>query len=521
MKKLMKRAISVFLAVSILAILVGCSTEKQDTPNDPAQSEQTVMKVAVATAPANFNPFASTAGSVFQIYGKTQVYDTLFTHDAEGNIFPSIAESYTVSDDNLTITFKLHEGVTFSNGEKFTSADAKYSLDVCRETKLTATYFTAIDSIDAPDEYTIVMHLNTPNAALFENLTVYGQMVCKSAHEQLGDEYGMSAETTIGTGPYTVKDFIPEQSVTYIANENYFKGSPNIKEVDVQSIVNEESAIIALQTGEIDYYMNAVPAISVEKIKADPNLELVDIVSKKLYYICLNCERGPFADTNMRKAISLAINRDDLNMIITEGLGTVVYYPGYPTNTGNPDINDKVAYKQNIEEATRLIEAAGYKGATVTACMENNAILQQFATALQSQLSAVGLNVQINMMEYTSFMEDVFKNGNYDLTTSYNTAKTGDMDLVWTNWMSSAKVGSGNTARYVNPKMDELLAIARSEMDPETRKQDYVDCINLYLEDLPLLPITYEYSSRVYNNQKLVIENGLVEQDNFYNFSWK
>lgn len=203
MKKLMKRAISVFLAVSILAILVGCSTEKQDTPNDPAQSEQTVMKVAVATAPANFNPFASTAGSVFQIYGKTQVYDTLFTHDAEGNIIPSIAESYTVSDDNLTITFKLHEGVTFSNGEKFTSADAKYSLDVCRETKLTATYFTAIDSIEAPDEYTIVMHLNTPNAALFENLTVYGQMVCKSAHEQLGDEYGMSAETTIGTGPYS------------------------------------------------------------------------------------------------------------------------------------------------------------------------------------------------------------------------------------------------------------------------------------------------------------------------------
>ena len=74
MKKLMKRAISVFLAVSILAILVGCSTEKQDTPNDPAQSEQTVMKVAVATAPANFNPFASTAGSVFQIYGKTYVF---------------------------------------------------------------------------------------------------------------------------------------------------------------------------------------------------------------------------------------------------------------------------------------------------------------------------------------------------------------------------------------------------------------------------------------------------------------
>lgn len=304
-------------------------------------------------------------------------------------------------------------------------------------------------------------------------------------------------------------------------NENYFKGAPDVKTVEVQTIVNVDSALIALQTGEFDYFMRAIPAISIDTIKNDPNLELVDIVSKKVYYICFNCENGPFADPNMRKAISLAINRDDLNIMITEGMGTVVYYPGYPTNTGNPDINAEVAYSQNIEEACRLIKEAGYEGATITVSMENDdTVLQQFATALQSQLAAVGLNMKVDMMEYTAFMDDVFFKGNYEMTVSFNTAKTGDMDLVWTNWMHSSKVGSGNTARYVNPEMDNLLVAARQELDPAAHKEAYKACIELYLKDMPLIPIAYEYSSRAYNKNNLTINPGLIEQNNFYNFSW-
>ena len=290
--------------------------------------------------------------------------------------------------------------------------------------------------------------------------------------------------------------------------------------MEVKTVVNDESAIIALQTGEFDYFMRSVPAISVDTIKADPNLELVNIASRKVYYMCFNCENGPFSDPNMRKAVSLAINREDLNIMITEGLGTIVYYPGYPTNIGNPDINAQVAYQQNIEEAKRLVKEAGYEGATITASMENDTILQQFATALQSQLSAIGLNLSVDMMEYTAFMEDVFTNGNYEMTASFNTAKTGDMDYVWTNWMDSSKVGSGNTARYVSPEMDRLIQAARQEMDPKAREEAYKACIALYLEDMPLIPVTYEYSSRVYNKNTLSIDTGLVEQDNFFYFSW-
>jgi len=479
-----------------------------------------VMRVAVTSCPGNYNPYSSQAGGTYNIFGKTQVYDTLFCHDAEGNIVPSIVESYEMTPDNLTITMKLHQGVKFSNGEPFTSADAKYSLDLCKATTTMAVYFECIDSIEAPDEYTIVLNLNTPNAALFENLTLYGQMVCKKAHEELGDDYGMTMETTIGTGPYVITEFTPELSVSYKANEDYFKGAPSVKKVEVQTIVNDDSALISLQTGEFDYFMNSAPAIAIDNIKSNSNLELVNIVSKKMYYMCLNCESGPFADPNMRRAVALAINRDDLNVMGTEGLGTVVYYPGYPTNTGNPDINSEVAYHQDQEEARRLIKEAGYEGATITISMENNSIIQLFATALQSQLEAVGLKVQVEMMEHNAFMDDVFSQGNYEMTMSFSTARTGDMDFVWTNTMSSAKVGSGNTARYVNPEMDALLKKAREEMDPEARKEAYADCIQLYLQDLPLLPITYEYSSRVYNKDNLSIDEGLVEQDNFYYFNW-
>jgi peptide/nickel transport system substrate-binding protein len=533
MKNQISKSIIFVLLVACIIMLAGCAnnqpTVENKAPiegNDAPHDEQTednadkIMRVAVTSCPNNYNPYASTAGSIYNIFGKTQVYDTLFTHDESGNIIPSIVEDYEISSDNLTFTMKLHQGIKFSNGEPFTSEDAKYSIDLCRATKSMAVYFESIENIETPDEYTLVMKLKEPNAALLENLTLYGQMVSKKAHEKLGDEYGMTVETIIGTGPYVVTEFTPEQSVTYVANEEYFKGEPSVKKIEVETIVNDESALIALQTGEFDYFMSAAPAIAIEKIKADPNLELVDIPSKKMYYICLNCETGPFSDPNMRKAISLAINRDELNIMGTEGLGTIVYYPGFPTNTGNPDINDEVAYHQDQEEARRLIKEAGYEGATITISMENNSIIQLFATALQNQLEAVGLKVQIDMMEYTAFMSDVFTKGNYEMTMSFNTARTGDMDFVWTSTMHSGKVGSGNTARYVNPEMDDLLKIARGEMNTEARKEAYVDCIELYLQDLPFIPITYEYSSRIYNKNKLSINHGLVQQDNFYNFKW-
>lgn len=525
-RHLFKSVLAIALTLSTVFSLASCgggggeTSGSQPSVSGQGANEDRVMKVAVTSCPLDFNPYSSKAGSVYNIYGKTQVYDTLFTHDAEGNIVPSIVESYELSPDNLVITMKLHQGVKFSNGDEFTSEDAKFSIETCKATKSIAVYFSEIESIDTPDPYTLVFHLSTPNAALFENLTVYGQMISKQAYEELGDKFGMTAESVIGTGPYTITEFTPEQSVTYVANENYFKGAPNIKKVEVKTVVNDESAIIALQTGEFDYFMRSVPAISVDTIKADPNLELVNIASRKVYYMCFNCENGPFSDPNMRKAVSLAINREDLNIMITEGLGTIVYYPGYPTNIGNPDINAQVAYQQNIEEAKRLVKEAGYEGATITASMENDTILQQFATALQSQLSAIGLNLSVDMMEYTAFMEDVFTNGNYEMTASFNTAKTGDMDYVWTNWMDSSKVGSGNTARYVSPEMDRLIQAARQEMDPKAREEAYKACIALYLEDMPLIPVTYEYSSRVYNKNTLSIDTGLVEQDNFFYFSW-
>ena len=492
-RHLCKSVLATALALSTVFSLVSCgggggeTSGSQPPGGGQSSNENRAMKVAVTSCPLDFNPYSSKTGSVYNIYGKTQVYDTLFTHDAEGNIVPSIVESYELSPDNLVITMKLHQGVKFSNGDEFTSEDAKFSIETCKDTT---------------------------------SIAVYGQMISKKAYEELGDKFGMTAEAVIGTGPYTIAEFTPEQSVIYVANEGYFKGAPNIKKVEVQTVVNDESAIIALQTGEFDYFMRSVPAISVDTIKDDPNLELVNIASRKVYYMCFNCENGPFSDPNMRKAVSLAINRDDLNVMITEGLGTIVYYPGYPTNIGNPDINAQVAYQQNIKEAKRLVKEAGYEGATITVSMENDTVLQQFATALQSQLSAVGLTLKVDMMEYTAFMEDVFTNGNYEMTASFNTAKTGDMDYVWTNWMDSSKVGSGNTARYVNPEMDKLIQAARQEMDPAAREEAYKACIALYLEDLPLIPVTYEYSSRVYNKNTLSIDNRLVEQDNFYNFSW-
>ena len=153
-RHLCKSVLATALALSTVFSLVSCgggggeTSGSQPPGGGQSSNENRAMKVAVTSCPLDFNPYSSKTGSVYNIYGKTQVYDTLFTHDAEGNIVPSIVESYELSPDNLVITMKLHQGVKFSNGDEFTSEDAKFSIETCKDTTSIAVYFSEIESIE-------------------------------------------------------------------------------------------------------------------------------------------------------------------------------------------------------------------------------------------------------------------------------------------------------------------------------------------------------------------------------------
>ncbi len=510
-----------WILVAVLAlcgILSGCAETTTTPSSDSGSSEpKTALKVGSVYANISFDPWAPT--SAYNNCGRNNVFDTLITKDGAGNIVPSLADSYEWSEDGLKLTFHLVSGVKFHNGDPVTAEDVKYSIDTARSSDVCYTYFSAIDSVDILDESTVQLALNTPNVALLEVLVTWGMIVDKAVYEPAGDQACDTLETVIGSGPYILTSWTPSESATYVANEEYFKGAPSIKEISVKSITDPTAAVIALETGDIDVYTNAVPAISIPSLKGY-DLEVIDVPAQRLYYLGMNWEFGPFVDNNkLRQAVAYAIDRDALNLITNEGLGLKVFYPGQPIYSGYPVVENS-GYPFDPDKAKELVKEAGAEGLAFTLSLENSGTLPELATSIQNMLGNVGLNVTVNSMDTNAYMADVFTNGNYDMFISFTTAKTKDLDTVWTMMMSSDNVGQGNSGRYRSEDMDRVLKAGRAESDPAKRAEIYKEGVEIFDRDIPYLALFYEFGNRVINSG-LQVEPGMAEYDNFYYYSWK
>lgn len=523
-----KKRILILLVISmvILAFTGGCAPKTEspapateqpstttETPDPNADKE---LVIAVRQANNTFDP--SAPANAYDTIGRNQIYDTLIRKSSTGEIIPSLAESFEVATDAMSITFKLNKGVLFHNGDEFKASDAKFSIERAMTSKPTANYFSSVEKVEIVDDYTIKVVLKDPNVALLEVMITYGQMVNKSVVESFGDKYGTSIEATVGTGPYVLKEWTPNELAVFESNPNYFEGEAAIKKLRFIAITDVNAAMIALQTGEVGLYLDTVPAIHVAAIESNEDLELTPITSKRLFYLFFNNEKGPFTDIRLRQAVNLAIDREKLLAIGSEGLATPVKYVGAPDYTGNPNID--FDEPRDIEKAKQLVKEAGMEGATIRLMLEHSAPMPALATAIQEDMKQIGLNVTINSMEVNTFLSDVWAGGNYDMTISFTTARTKDMDTVWSTLFLSKNIGAGNSARYTNLEMDTLLAKARGEVDPVKREGLYAEAIEIFREDIPLLALYYEYSNRVYSKD-LLVDKGLVEYDMVYYYSWK
>ncbi len=490
------------------------ATEAGDTAEGDATAEgDKTMVVGMAEVAGSFNPYITAYGD--NTIGQWQVFDPLVTKNENNELVGHLAESWEISEDNLTYTFKLRGDVTFSDGSAFTAEDAAYNIMFAKDQVISEWAMGGVESATAVDATTLEVKLSAVDVSFFEKLA-WLSIVPKAAHETHGEEFGMTAETTIGSGPYIVESWVPGESATLVANPNYFLGEAAIKNVEMTSISDANAAVISLQTGELDLYIKDVPSISIPTLEAEEDVTVATFPSYVFMDIPLNNETGIFADPEVRQAVAYAVDREKMLQVGTEGQGVIVDYPGGPDYSANPNV-ENVFPAMDVEKAKQIIEEKGLVGYELVIKTQDTDPWPKLATALQYDLNSIGFNAQVEILDATGYGQEVWQNFNYELAISRYWSGTKEMAELM------ALVRSGDTmnfSKYVNDEVTALVDAAASTTDVAEREQLYTEAINLFTPEIPLIPLYYTYGSRAYNSE-LTITEGNQQHDRLYYYSWK
>jgi len=440
------------------------------------------------------------------------VGETLVRFDEKMNIEPWLAESWNLADDQLTWTFKIREGMKFSNGNPVTAEAVKKSLERTFEKNQRArASFFQYDSISAEGQNLIIKSKKpTPSLAgcLADPLFL---IVDVSA-----DKGQFATEGPICTGPYKVKSFTKGLTVVE-RNEHYWDGEVPFKEVTIQTIDDTNTRTMALQGGEIGFAVN-IAASDVALFRNQPDFVVDEIASLRSVLSFMN-QHGPLADLKLRQAIIRALNREAYAKHLLHDTFAPGKAPVPPSlDYGFKDLVDQNAY--NVAGAKTLLAEAGYKDVDKDGFVEDKngqkmvlrhiiynsrAELPILAEAAQAELKKIGINCKVETYDYTSLL-DMQEAGNYDLLIwNVITVNTGDPEHylreLWKTHSEANK--NNNSSGYSNPKVDALLDQLEVEFDPAKRRQIIIDVQQLIMDDAASVFLAYPETNIIYNKKML------------------
>jgi len=439
------------------------------------------------------------------------IHEGLLKVDYNYKIVPQLAASYTSSPDGKVWTFNLRPNVKWHDGQPFTSADVKYTFEWIMSPANASKrqpLFREVEKVEAPEPLTVIVTLKEPSAP-FATLTATALLFPKHHHEQIGEK--AYTEQPIGTGPWKLKEFKPNQYQILEAFDGYWDGRPWI-DTWRQNIVPEVSVrSIALRTGEAD---NAVWPLNPEdhlRFMEDPNFKVYKAPSAGLNHFPTNTEKPIFKDKRTRQAMMYAIDRDGLVKDLMKGLAVRADTNLTPALDFYFEPNVK-KYPYDPEQAKKLLAEVGWKpgpdGILVNDAGEKfsftcivfpgDALRRSEAEIVQRNLKAVGIDMQLREVEPT---------------TALNAARKGEFDMALWNWTYGGGLGEpdarvtlgsdgiNNFSQWKHPEADRLLAQGVAETDPQKRKQIYSQLQKLFAEEVPFLYIKYWDWIQIYNKR--------------------
>ncbi|WP_159060024.1 ABC transporter substrate-binding protein [Collinsella provencensis] len=422
------------------------------------------------------------------------LYSGLLVVQEDGSIAGDLAETYDMSEDGLTWTFHLKEGVKFANGEDFTSADvvATFERLLNPDHPLRYTDTVAfIDKVEATDDYTVVMTMNTTYGAVEDTLAMQCCFImCKSTLEEFGYDIGTDPETINGTGPYKVTSWDIDEQMTFAVNENWYLGEPGTPNIIMKVIPEASSRAMALENGEVDIVDR--PAVDdVERLSSIEGLTLVSEPGYGLQGFQFNCsEYSKCQDVNVRKAISIAIDREAIVGSLFKEIGeTPTHGPLVPMNRGYVDLGVPT---RDVDAAKQLLAEAGvpdgFEMTIMTFDGYNKGV--ELAEAIKDQIADAGIIAEIVTVDSATFNATL--NGltpeemKYDMFIMGFGGSSLDPDASLRRICVTSEDGlnTNNYGWYSNARVDELLNGAITLVDQEKRMEMYEEAQRIiYTED--------------------------------------
>lgn len=494
MKKAMTRKLSLILILGIFAaMLAGCSSSGGQTSQNPSGTSQPsqgaqsgeekrdYLNLALGANLAILDPQYSTTASEWDL--NIDIYDTLVDGvDGDITVFkPCLAESWEISEDGTEYTFHLKEGVKFHNGDPLTADDVVYSINRNMTSPVTSSTTYMMKEVVKVDEKTVKVILNYPYKPFMSMMANFNMGI---VNKKLVEQYGNGTpEMVCGTGAYKLESWKTGESIVLKANEDYHGTVPYFKTVTYKIMTNTAAATMAFENGEIDM-LSGMGTEDIETALENPENKLVEVRRNTWRYLAMNQNMDVFKDVRVRQAICHALDRDSINLIAYDGemytdndllLGK--NSEGYTENIPK--------YEYNVEKAKELLAEAGVSNLTLklTFIAEYQASL---ATAVQSCLNAVGINVEMNGLE-TAAWSEALVGGDYELglmemsTLPYNTDRA-----FFAVFHSEGYYNIGN---YFSDEVDEMIIKARTETDEATRVGIYERLAYKVREDAPYAPI--------------------------------
>ena len=524
----MRRKVSLFLAIilSFMMILSGCSSEKTNTDaaagtsteqeskeNNEAKNVEQKLTFALQNEPDGLDP-----GITNNSYASPflcNVFEGLITYDVDNNLVPGNAESWEISDDGLVYTFKLRDGLKWSDGSDLTADDYIYSWKRVLNPKTAGKYVDMLTSyiknakeyyegkcdekdlgIKAVDKKTIEITLNAPTPFFLDVLSMWVyDPVKKDVVEAAPDRWAQDAKTYISNGPFKISEMKFGESVVLVKNENYWNAeNVKLEEITFRYILEQSTALSAFEAGEIDG-SREVPPADLPRLKAESD-SLQIVPSFGTTYYLINNKVKPLDDVRVRKALNLALDRTDLieNVLqSTDEPAFSIVSPGYMINgkdytEGRP--NHGIDAKANVAEAKKLLAEAGYpdgKGFPVLRfSYSTNPIFKKVVEAMQQMWKQnLNIDMQISTEEWKVYYDNV-QAGKYDIAQM---GWGGDYLHPMTFLPLFVTDGTNNNSFYSNPKYDELVAKAQSETDAVKAAAIMRESEEVLMADYPFLPL--------------------------------
>lgn len=467
-------AVLAVVGAALGGVLAPGTASAQTTPKPGG-----TLTAAISADPVNLDPHLSSAYSTFQVL--ENVYNQLVGLDDDLQVVPELAEEWSVSEDKLTYTFILRQGVMFHNGRELTSDDVVFSYERIRnpETQSGWAYlFDPIDTIEAPDPRTVTITTKEIYAPLLTKLASQGTAIVPREEA----EAGTLEEKPVGTGPFVFVEFVPADHVTVQRNDAYWEeGLPYLDEIVFKPIPDETVKQTNLETQNVDW-ADGVPARDANSLMEADDLVVETVAGTSYTYMGVNTTREPLNDKRVRQAISYALDREEVAAIALYDLAVPSQNP---VPEGNFWRSDYAPYDRDLDKAQQLLDEAGVGDGFELELMPAKDYVEtvRSAEAAQAQLADVGIDVTLRPLEWSTWLDEEGQ-GNFDIYIC------GWIGMVDPDDYFYAQHHTGevfNFTGYSNPALDELLDRGRTSLDDEERKQVYDEIQQILIDDLPYI----------------------------------